>query len=153
MRTEANLAGLGLPLVMRTEANLAGRGADFDNHPCRHARSQVEEEAKARDAEIEFSLNDPFLCEDTSVAVAGDGRIRRDHFKGFSKDQTMTFYQENEKMIEAKKMGQSSQQDLEWNAHQAHVRNILDSKSRLRQRGAGGVLGGGRARPFLLSHG
>eukprot|EP00619_Florenciella_sp_RCC1007_P011720 CAMPEP_0205920698 /NCGR_PEP_ID=MMETSP1325-20131115/11607_1 /ASSEMBLY_ACC=CAM_ASM_000708 /TAXON_ID=236786 /ORGANISM="Florenciella sp., Strain RCC1007" /LENGTH=361 /DNA_ID=CAMNT_0053288411 /DNA_START=20 /DNA_END=1105 /DNA_ORIENTATION=+ len=87
--------------------------------------AEVEAEKSARDAEIEFSMNDPFLCEDTSVALAADGRIRRDHFKGFSKDQTMTFYQENEKMIAAK-AGAGSQEDLEWSAHQQHVRNILD---------------------------
>eukprot|EP00618_Florenciella_parvula_P032823 CAMPEP_0119506716 /NCGR_PEP_ID=MMETSP1344-20130328/26838_1 /TAXON_ID=236787 /ORGANISM="Florenciella parvula, Strain CCMP2471" /LENGTH=361 /DNA_ID=CAMNT_0007543281 /DNA_START=66 /DNA_END=1151 /DNA_ORIENTATION=+ len=87
--------------------------------------AETEAEKTARDAEIEFSMNDPFLCEDTSVALAADGRIRRDHFKGFSKDQTMRFYQENEHMIAAK-VGAGSQEDLEWSAHQQHVRNILD---------------------------
>merc|ERR1711988_1111972 len=62
-----------------------------------------EAERNEQRSEIDFCMNDPFLCEDTSVADAGNGRIRRDHFKGFSKNQTMGFYQENEKMIQAKK--------------------------------------------------
>merc|ERR1711998_658784 len=101
-------------------------------------QAEQDNEKSARDAEIDFCMNDPFLCEDTSVALAGNGRIRRDHFKGFSKDQTMTFYQENEKMIQAKQAAKGAE-DLEWAAHQAHVRQMMDTedaalKSQLQER-------------------
>ncbi|KAJ8603597.1 hypothetical protein CTAYLR_004851 [Chrysophaeum taylorii] len=55
---------------------------------------------KANAAEIERNLQDPLLVE--ACVVAGDGRTRPDHFRGFTKGQTKLIYAENAKLEEEK---------------------------------------------------
>jgi len=67
----------------------------------------------ANQAEIAAMLADPMLCEDTSVAksAVADTRVRRDHFKGFSKAQTKMFYKENEQGLQAKMQKRADDSD------------------------------------------
>ena len=54
--------------------------------------------------EIDMMNTNAMLCEDTSVQVSalGAARVRRDHFKGFSKAQTHSIYLENQAVLEEK---------------------------------------------------
>ena len=54
----------------------------------------------ANDAEIQRNLTDPMLCEDYSQN--DDGRVRIDHFRGFTKNQTKAIYDDNERLKASK---------------------------------------------------
>jgi hypothetical protein len=68
--------------------------------PCPQAEREAE--AAAKSAQVAGMMGNPWLCEDTSTALLEGGRIRREHFKGFSKDQIRHFYHENDAIVAAK---------------------------------------------------
>ena len=83
-------------------------------------------EAEAKLADIAYNKSDPFLCEDTSSSYNVEGRIRRDMFKGFSKEQILQFYVENEQMVDAKKQSAQEDKDADWKAHLGYINKMID---------------------------
>jgi hypothetical protein len=72
------------------------------------------------------------LCEDTSVMVSalGAGRVRRDHFKGFSKEQLHQVYRENAEVIAAKSSAKASdcEEDRLWAEQQDALRALVEEQ-------------------------
>lgn len=92
-------------LKLETQQKLATAEAArklSEEHAASVAAKAMAREAKKRDlikaeaAEIERNLADPMLAE--SKAVDADGRVRVDHFRGFTKGQTQLIYKENQQL-------------------------------------------------------
>lgn len=85
----------------------AARARDLgQEHVATAAAKASERLAKKRekdvcdDLEIQRNLADPLLTEDTST-IYEDGRVRKDHFKGFTKGQISQIYRENKDLEES----------------------------------------------------
>lgn len=79
-------------------------------------KSAHKQATAAHDAkELAKNYADPVLCEDTSAMISamGENRIRRDHFKGFSKAQIQQIYLENQRVCEEKAGIQGADADEE----------------------------------------
>ena len=86
----------------------------------------AKEEAESKLADIQAHMNSPFLCEDTTQSYNVEGRIRRDMFKGLSRDQILQFYVENEAMVDAKIKASQEDKDADWKAHISSINKIID---------------------------
>lgn len=98
----------------------------------------AEREVEEKDAEVQFQLGTSLLCEDTSVAFqTTDGRVRRDGFKGYSKDQVGVFYQQNQELIKSRKADrEAADQDAAWAEHSQTLRYLMEeSEAERRQQG------------------
>jgi len=82
------------------------------NRRRRQEEEQLEAEAKAM--EIENQMNDPILCEDTRLGITQDGRARKDHYKGLTRDQVLHLYKQNEQLVEAKRASNEKEEDKLW---------------------------------------
>jgi len=75
-------------------------------------------------------LENPILTEDmnASRSMLGPHRIRPGHFKGFSHEERMKFYQENEQVIQEKARIKEAiaAQDREWALEQARVQAMVE---------------------------
>lgn len=69
--------------------------------------------ARSDEHELQKMLNDQMLCEDTSTATSmlGEGRIRPDHFKGFSPAVHSEFYKQNAAIIDEKQRSRAHEND------------------------------------------
>lgn len=91
--------------------------------------SMRSEEAAADKEEIEFMLQHPLLCENTEDMVGEDGHLRRDRFKGYSKDQILQIFKDNEAMVAAKDTSAEKLEDVAWKSHQHQLHDLLDAAS------------------------
>ena len=85
------------------------------------AQNTFEEKRRSREAdalEIEKNLTDPMLCEELS-SYDKEGRLRIDHFRGYSKGQTKAIYMENENLKKEKAQDRQNQKiyDDAFNEH------------------------------------
>jgi hypothetical protein len=88
--------------------------------------AEAKEESEAKLADIEYNVNNPFLCEDTAQSYNVEGRVRRDMFKGFSKEQILQFYLENEQMVDAKKRAAQEDKEADWKSHLNQINKMID---------------------------
>jgi len=95
----------------------------------------AEREFEEKSAEVDYQLGTSLLCEDTSVAFkTSDGRVRRDGFKGYSKDQVALFYKENSDLIEKKKADQAANdQEAAWVEHSSTLRYLMEENEAQRR--------------------
>lgn len=77
-------------------------------------------------AEIERNLSDPLLCEARSIYT--DGRVRSDHFRGFTEAQTRQIYKENARLEQLKQLQHQRQvdEDTQFAMHLDSLVTALD---------------------------
>lgn len=61
--------------------------------------------------------------------VGEDGHLRRDRFKGYSKDQILQIFKDNEAMVAAKDTSAEKLEDAAWKSHQHQLHDLLDAAS------------------------
>ena len=73
-------------------------------------------------------MGDRFLCEDSGRAFESlDGRVVRDMFKGYSKDQTAAFYAANDEMVAQKAAAKAASADEKaWASHAANLSQLIE---------------------------
>lgn len=85
--------------------------------------------AAADDKELKQMLADQMLCEDTSTAMSmlGEGRIRPDHFKGFSPAVIQEFYKQNAAIVDEKQAMYSAdaEEDAAFAAQQESLTSLV----------------------------
>jgi len=121
------------------EINAQNRAMARD-HALKNAQAKLADET-ASASEVQQALNDPVLTEDMSVArsALGDNRVRPERFKGFSSEERMRFYQENEQMIQEKQARKQMERqlDLQYDAEQDRIRcmvEVAEQEEMLRQK-------------------
>jgi hypothetical protein len=101
----------------------------------KHVQLAMEKEKEQKKAEVQYQLGTSLLCEDTSVAFqTTDGRVRRDGFKGYSKDQVALFYQQNQDLIAQRKAErEANNQDAAWAKHSETLRYLMEESEAQRR--------------------
>jgi len=93
-------------------------------------KSQKEAEDYASSSEVAMNMDHPMLTEDMGVSrsMLGPNRIRPCHFKGFSHEERMKFYKENEQILLEKQRMKETQKklDQDWDLEQERVRNMVE---------------------------
>ena len=94
-------------------------------------KSAHKQATAAHDAkELAKNYADPVLCEDTSAMISamGENRIRRDHFKGFSKAQIQQIYLENQRVCEEKAgiQGADAEEEAVLALQQEELRKLVE---------------------------
>ena len=88
------------------------------------------ENAAANARELAHMNRNQMLCEDTAVgeSAMGEHRVRRDHFKGFSKEQTLQVYHENAMVLEEKRAIKASEgeDDRAFVAQHEELRKLVE---------------------------
>lgn len=111
----------------------------------RTVRKEQREEKARSDAlaslERQMLLNSKTLSEDRSTfetCMLGPGRVRTDHFKGFSKGQTQSIYAANAAQMQAKQARKAAEraEEAKYAAHVAQVNQMTQQQQadRYRQR-------------------
>lgn len=102
------------------------------------AERRSEERAVAEAAgrrEIEALSSGAFLSEDTAQGVGADGRLRRDHWKGFSKEQAHHFLEENRRLLAEKERRRALEKQAE-DAYAAQQQQVYEALSEMEHRRA-----------------
>lgn len=96
----------------------------------RMSRERAEKDLE--EAESSHVQSSPFFCEDTDYAksVTAHHRVRPDHFKGFSKDQVKTIYEENDQVLAAKTQSKKDDEEMTkyWDQQQWQVGQLMDER-------------------------
>jgi len=118
----------------QAEAKQATKQQQLDNlflaqqkAEAKHQDDLADRDAKA--LHVSNMMGDPLMCEDTGVAALGDGGVRREHFKGYSKAQIAQFYKENQQMLEEKagaKEAEAAEEAL-WTSQTSHLNKMIEA--------------------------
>mmetsp|Transcript_5608 Transcript_5608/g.15686 ORF Transcript_5608/g.15686 Transcript_5608/m.15686 type:complete len:371 (-) Transcript_5608:339-1451(-) len=91
-------------------------------------RNQSAADEAAKQAEIAYQTESAFLTEDMGQGInPATGRVVRDRYKGFTKEETKQYFRDNDRVIEEKQVRKANEaaDERAFAAQQAHIYGML----------------------------